>query len=98
MMSSGEQLPRSEWPTITEFYSGHDIFITGATGFMGKCLVEKILRSLPTAGRVFVLVRPKKGKSVQERVEDLTNKKVSLPILTIFIIHAICLCSYFNIC
>ena len=78
MMSSGEQLPRSEWPTVTEFYSGHDIFITGATGFMGKCLVEKVLRSLPTAGRVFVLVRPKKGKSVQERVEDLTNIEVSI--------------------
>ena len=91
-------LSSSEWPTVTEFYTGHDIFITGATGFMGKCLVEKILRSLPTAGRVFVLVRPKKGKSVQERVEDLTNTKVSVAILTIFIIHVICLCSYFNIC
>ena len=77
MMSSGEQLPRSEWPTVTEFYSGHDIFITGATGFMGKCLVEKVLRSLPTAGHVFVMVRPKKGKSVKERMEELTNLKVS---------------------
>ena len=71
------QLPRSEWPTITEFYSGHDIFITGATGFMGKCLVEKVLRSLPTAGHVFVMVRPKKGKSVKERMEELKNLKVS---------------------
>ena len=73
----GDQLPRSEWPTITEFYSGHDIFITGATGFMGKCLVEKVLRSLPTAGRVFVMVRPKKEKSVKERMEELTNLEVS---------------------
>ena len=74
LISSRDQLPRSEWPTITEFYSCHDIFITGATGFMGKCLVEKVLRSLPTAGHVFVMVRSKKGKSVKE---ELTNLKVS---------------------
>ena len=77
MMSAGEQLPRNEWPTVAEFYSGHDILITGGTGFMGKCLVEKVLRSLSTAGHVFVLMRPKKGKSVQERIGDLTSARVS---------------------
>ena len=66
-ISSRDQLPLSEWPTITEFYFGHDVFITGATSFMGKCLVEKVLHSLPTVGCVFVMMRPKKGKNVQER-------------------------------
>ena len=76
LVSSGQQLPRSEWPSITEFYTDRDVFITGATGFMGKCLVEKILRSVPGEGRVFVLVRSKKGKSAKERMEDLTGTKV----------------------
>ena len=96
----GDQLPRSEWPTITEFYSGHDIFITGATGFMGKCLVEKVLRSLPTAGRVFVMMRAKKGKSVKERMEELTNLKVSSEskkITDVSCLFDICLCSYSSI-
>lgn len=29
---------------IQKIYSGSQIFITGATGFMGKVLLEKILR------------------------------------------------------
>lgn len=69
-------MQRSEWPTVTELYADRDIFITGVSGFIGKCLLEKVLRSLNTAGRVFVLVRPKSGKSAQERIKDLTNAKL----------------------
>ena len=61
---------------MTELYADRDIFITGVSGFIGKCLLEKVLRSLNTAGRVFVLARPKSGKSAQERIKDLTNAKV----------------------
>ena len=71
-------MQRSEWPTVTELYADRDIFITGASGFIGKCLLEKVLRSLNTSGRVFVLVRPKSGKSAQERIKDLTNAKVDV--------------------
>ena len=68
----------SGWPSIGEFYSHKDVFITGATGFLGKCLVEKLLRSVPDIGRLIVLVRPKKGKSVQDRVTDMLGSKVEL--------------------
>ena len=34
-------------PEIADFYNGQSAFITGATGFMGKVLVEKLLRSCP---------------------------------------------------
>ena len=67
----------SQWSSVTDFYTDRDIFVTGGTGFMGKCLLEKLLRSIPGEGKIFVLVRQKKGKSVQERVEELTNSKVS---------------------
>lgn len=69
-------MQRSEWPTVTELYADRDIFITGVSGFLGKCLLEKVLRSLNTAGRVFVLLRPKSGKSAQERIKDVTNAKL----------------------
>ena len=73
-----EQTPAySKRPSITDFYTNRDIFITGGTGFMGKCLLEKILRSIPGQGKVYILVRPKKGKSVQERIKELSNSKVS---------------------
>lgn len=46
---------------IAEWYSGKSILITGATGFMGKVLVEKLLRSCPDVKRIYLLIRSKKG-------------------------------------
>lgn len=76
--SRRQSIPRSEWPSISEFYRDKDIFITGATGYVGKCLMETILRSLPSKGRVFILMRPKRGKSVQERIAEIVDKKVGV--------------------
>jgi len=57
--------------TIPEFYSGKHLFLTGGTGFIGKVLIEKLLRSCPDIGCIFCLVRPKKGQPGQERLEDM---------------------------
>src|SRR5215213_569422 len=43
--------------------------LTGGTGFLGTALVEKILRSLPDLGRLYLVVRPSRGKSAAERFE-----------------------------
>ncbi|XP_018304324.1 fatty acyl-CoA reductase 1-like [Mycetomoellerius zeteki] len=58
---------------IPAFYAGQSIFLTGATGFLGKMLIEKILRSCPDVREIFLLIRPKKGLSVNERLEKLLN-------------------------
>ena len=50
--------------------------ITGATGFMGKVLVEKLLRSCPGIDRVYLLLRPYKGKDVTSRLQELINNEV----------------------
>ncbi|XP_039444625.1 putative fatty acyl-CoA reductase CG5065 isoform X2 [Culex pipiens pallens] len=60
-------------PSIPEFYSGKDIFITGGTGFMGRVLIEKLLRSCKGVNKIFVLLREKKQKSVWERVKEMHN-------------------------
>ncbi|RZC41503.1 fatty acyl-CoA reductase 1 [Asbolus verrucosus] len=59
--------------TISEFYSSRHILVTGATGFMGKVLIEKLLRSCPKLSTIYLLVRPKKGKQPNERLEDIIN-------------------------
>jgi long-chain acyl-CoA synthetase len=45
--------------TIPEFFTGKTVLVTGATGFLGKALLEKMLRSLPGLRRVYLLIRPK---------------------------------------
>ncbi|XP_055917447.1 putative fatty acyl-CoA reductase CG8306 [Eupeodes corollae] len=61
---------------ITSFYAGRNVFITGATGFVGVCLIEKILRDLPNIGKLYLLMRPKKGKSIEQRLKDLEKNSV----------------------
>uniref|UniRef100_A0A182NNF0 Fatty acyl-CoA reductase n=1 Tax=Anopheles dirus TaxID=7168 RepID=A0A182NNF0_9DIPT len=59
------------YESVTEFYANTDVFITGGTGFLGKVLIEKLLRSCPDIGRIFVLMRSKRGKSIETRVAEL---------------------------
>ncbi|XP_058457841.1 putative fatty acyl-CoA reductase CG5065 [Malaya genurostris] len=59
--------------SVPKFYAGSDVFITGGTGFMGKVLIEKLLRCCPDVGRVFVLMRCKQGKTPDARIQELTN-------------------------
>ncbi|XDV24403.1 hypothetical protein PO909_028604 [Leuciscus waleckii] len=62
--------------SISEWYAGKNVLITGATGFMGKVLVEKLLRSCPEVKALYILVRPKAGQSMSERVQDMMKSKV----------------------
>ena len=63
--------------TIPEYYEGKSVLITGATGFMGKVLLEKLLRSCPGVKVVYVLVRSKAGQAPHKRIADMANCKVS---------------------
>lgn len=64
-------------PSIGEFLSGKCIFITGATGFLGTVLIERLLNATPEIGKIFILIRDKNGKSAEERVKRLMSKVVS---------------------
>lgn len=66
----------SSMASVAEYYAGKNVLITGATGFMGKVLVEKLLRSCPEVKALYILVRPKAGQSMQQRVSDMMKCKV----------------------
>ncbi|XP_074533420.1 fatty acyl-CoA reductase 1 isoform X1 [Halichoeres trimaculatus] len=61
---------------IPEYYEGKNVLITGATGFMGKVLLEKLLRSCPGVKMVYVMVRSKAGQSPQARITEMINCKL----------------------
>lgn len=61
----------SELSEIQSFYKGKNIFITGGTGFMGKVLVEKLLYSCTELNTIYLLIRPKRGRSTDIRLADM---------------------------
>uniref|UniRef100_A0A6P4E1Y8 Fatty acyl-CoA reductase n=1 Tax=Drosophila rhopaloa TaxID=1041015 RepID=A0A6P4E1Y8_DRORH len=78
--SNGLQMPYerfraddSSYVPIAQFYAGRSVFITGGTGFMGKVLVEKLLRSCPDIRNIYLLIRPKRGQEVSARLTELLN-------------------------
>lgn len=46
------------------------IFITGATGFVGRVLVEKLLWSVPDVGKLLLLIRSSRDQSAEERLRS----------------------------
>lgn len=47
--------------------SGKQVFITGVTGFLGKAIVEKLLREVPEIGKIHILARGNQSQSAQQR-------------------------------
>ena len=69
---------------IREFFKGKSIFVTGGSGFMGKVLLEKLLYSCSDLKEIFILMRPKRGKSGEQRVAEFANVPVNLTSLRLF--------------
>lgn len=71
---------KDEKTPIQKYYAGKTIFITGGSGFMGKVLIEKLLYSCSDLKEILILVRPKKGKSPESRIEDMFKIPVNINI------------------
>ncbi|XP_063924651.1 fatty acyl-CoA reductase wat-like [Zophobas morio] len=58
---------------IKEFFKNQTVFLTGGSGFLGKILMEKLLRECEEIKKIYVLLRPKKGKTPEQRFKELFN-------------------------
>ncbi|CAG9794360.1 unnamed protein product [Diatraea saccharalis] len=65
-----------EKPQIPQFYAGRSVFITGATGFVGQVLVERLLYTCPDIERLFLLLREKKNCGPMQRLRLLKDSPV----------------------
>lgn len=58
---------------IANWYRNQVVFVTGSTGFMGKVLVEKLLRDCPDIKVCYLLMRTKRGIEPEQRRDDYVN-------------------------
>ncbi|CAG2116187.1 unnamed protein product, partial [Medioppia subpectinata] len=59
--------------SIRQFYANKSVFITGASGFIGKILLLKLLVSCPDIGQIYVLMRPKNDVSSNKRLSAMLS-------------------------
>lgn len=67
----------SDESSIEAFFAESVILVTGATGFVGKALVEKLLRVCPRLAIIFILIRPKQKQTVKQRFQSFLEGSVS---------------------
>lgn len=70
------EICKPQKPTISEFYNERSVFFTGGTGFLGKIIVEKLLRSCPGIKNIYLLCRAKDGQTLTDRMEKLKKLPV----------------------
>jgi fatty acyl-CoA reductase len=61
--------------SVSEPLSDSHVLVTGATGFVGQAVLEKLLSAYPST-RISVLVRPRGALTAQMRIDKLMRKPV----------------------
>ena len=75
-MINREKEKKMSESTIVTYYTGKTVFLTGASGYIGKCLLEKLVRTC-NLKEIIVLLRSKRGMDIQQRKEKLLSDVVS---------------------
>lgn len=58
---------------LMKFYENKNILITGATGYVGKVCLIKLLSSFKDIANIYIIMRAKNGQTIQQRFNKLLN-------------------------
>ncbi|KAK6138311.1 hypothetical protein DH2020_027957 [Rehmannia glutinosa] len=67
--------------SILEFLENRSILVTGATGFLAKIFIEKVLRVQPNVKKLYVLLRASDAKSAMLRFNNEVMSKALFRVL-----------------
>ena len=59
--------------SVRKALAGKHIVLIGVTGFIAKVWLEKILRDVPEIGRVYLLIRPQRGRTAEQRFRKIVE-------------------------
>uniref|UniRef100_A0A7E5A1W6 Fatty acyl-CoA reductase n=1 Tax=Panagrellus redivivus TaxID=6233 RepID=A0A7E5A1W6_PANRE len=60
---------------VADVYANRSVFVTGASGFLGKVMLEKLLFSTNVKA-IYVLIRPLKGHTAKERLDSILKSPI----------------------
>ncbi|KAF7282347.1 hypothetical protein GWI33_002787 [Rhynchophorus ferrugineus] len=60
---------------VPNFYNGQNVLITGGTGYLGKLIIGKLLRTT-NVNNIYVIIRHKKGISSDQRLQQLFDDMI----------------------
>jgi thioester reductase-like protein len=66
--------------SIHEHFNGGAVFITGASGYVGALVLEKLLRCTNISA-IYVMLRSKKNEDVQSRLNKMLNSSPVMHLL-----------------
>lgn len=67
--------------SVREALRSKNVLLTGASGFLGKVWLCMLLVRVPEIGKIYVLLRPKPGKTAKQRLEAIVNRSPVFSIL-----------------
>lgn len=72
---SQQKSKQKKWTRINDFFADRSIFVTGASGFLGKVLIEKLLHDCQDIKSIYLLVRTKGSAQAQARLSQILESQ-----------------------
>lgn len=61
---------------IKSFYKNKNVFVTGATGYLGKVLIEKLLRDCADMGKMFIMLRASSENDAKTKFDKFKKSAI----------------------